>query len=411
MPKLSTSPSPASTVSKAALLWPALILIFIQVVSGFRDMPQSAFYGIFLQERFGAAPAAIGNAIAGAQLAGMAAALIASAFGKQLGSKWILVSGLVLLGVSSLAFHTEQPALAMGLWLASGAGGALLTVGGSSYLTQLSSRGSLGMLSALYVFSMTLGGAIGNPIAGIVIVQHGYSVFSWMLIALSALMTVLAIRFVRDQSAAPAAAAGPPAQPWRAALSAFQTGRSWLLIPLRSLPTLFYGMLTVLIPLLLNQYSGSKLLVAAYGTTLLIVASAAQFVAGRAADRLGARLPTQIAYGLIVVSGIGLAAGAQNIAWLFIFGVLGNATAWALSTLMYVWVADSVSKSEHASTFGLLHAVWSVSMIGGSILGGLLVQSQPGLPFLLAGMLNLGSIGLAGAFYSSLGQKAVQVRV
>lgn len=407
MPKPSNEPA----VSKVALWWPALILIFFQIVSGLRDMPQSAFFGIYLQERFGTAAAAIGYTAAAAQLAGMAAALLASAFARQIGSKWILVSGIALLGVSSLAFQTESPAVAMGLWLASGAGGALLTVGGSSYLTQLSSRGSLGLLSALYVFSMTLGGAIGNPIAGIVIVQHGYGVFGWSLIALSAVMTLLAMRFVRGRGDVPAAAGGPQVQPWRATWAAFQSGRTWLLIPLRSLPTLFYGMLTVLIPLLLNEYGGSKLLVAAYGTTMLVVASAAQIVAGRAADRLGACLPTQVAYGLIVVCGIGLAAGAQNTTWLFIFGVLGNATAWALSTLMYVWVADSVRKTEHASTFGLLHAVWSVSMIAGSILGGFLVQSQPSVPFLLVGLLNLGSIGLAGAFYGSLGQKIAHVRV
>ena len=91
----------------------------------------------------------------------------------------------------------------------------------------------------------------------------------------------------------------------------------------------------------------------------------------------------------------------MNTVWgLFIFGVLGVAAAWSLSTLMYVWVADGVPKAEHASSFGLLHAVWSLSMITGSLLGGTLVRTFPGLPFLIAGLLNVGSLFLALAYYA-----------
>ena len=68
-----------------------------------------------------------------------------------------------------------------------------------------------------------------------------------------------------------------------------------LLVGLRCLPTIFYGTLTVLIPLLMYDLTGSKVAVAAYGTTTLIVASAAHFLAGRSADRWGARLPTRAA--------------------------------------------------------------------------------------------------------------------
>jgi len=66
---------------------------------------------------------------------------------------------------------------------------------------------------------------------------------------------------------------------------------------------------------------------------------------------------------------------------------------------MYVWVADGVPKAEHPATFGLLHAVWSLSMITGSVLGGWLVVSTPWLPFLLAGLLNAGSLLLTFAYY------------
>ena len=88
------------------------------------------------------------------------------------------------------------------------------------------------------------------------------------------------------------------------------------------------------------------------------------------------------------MAGLGLFLGVGQIEALFVFGVLGIAAAWSLSTLMYLWVADGLPKAEHPATFGLLHAVWSLCMIGGSLLGGWLVRLTPGLPFLLVGLVN-----------------------
>ena len=79
--------------------------------------------------------------------------------------------------------------------------------------------------------------------------------------------------------------------------------------------------------------------------------------------------------------------------------LLGIAAAWALATLMYVWVADGVPKADQPTIFGLLHAVWSLSMIAGSMLGGWFVQSIPGLPFLLVGVLNVAAFFLTAAYY------------
>lgn len=172
-----------------------------------------------------------------------------------------------------------------------------------------------------------------------------------------------------------------------------------MVVGLRSMATIFYGMLVVLIPLLINELTGSKVLVAAYGTTNLVVASGAQLLAGRAADRWGARLPTLVAFSTLILSGLGLASAARTAAGLFGFGVIGIAAAWSLSTLMYVWVNDGISKADHPAAFGLLHAVWSLSMMIGSVLGGWLVATRPGLPFLLGGLLNVASIFLAMIYY------------
>ena len=80
--------------------------------------------------------------------------------------------------------------------------------------------------------------------------------------------------YLRDRTAERAALRGF----WSGALAMIRRAKVRQLLGLRSLPTVFYGMLTVLIPVLLNGLSGNKLVVAASATTNLIVASAAQLV-------------------------------------------------------------------------------------------------------------------------------------
>jgi MFS family permease len=254
------------------------------------------------------------------------------------------------------------------------------------------------MFAAFFVLSVTVGGAIGNLVAGVLIEARGFGAFGWVAMALSVATILVVLRFLAplhdqvDEGTALRAF-------WSNALGISRRPQVRRLIGLRALPTIFYGMLSVLIPLLLNDLTGSKVLIAAYGTTTLIVASAAQLVAGRAADRWGARPPTLAGYAGLTLAGLGLSVTVGTVGGLFVFGVLGNAAAWALAALMYVWVADGVPKDDHPSTFGLLHAVWSLSMIVGSLFGGWFVQTAPGLPFLVAGLLNVGALFLSGAYY------------
>jgi MFS family permease len=275
---------------------------------------------------------------------------------------------------------------------------AMVTVGGASYLTAISARGTMGLLAAFYALSMTIGGALGNPLAAVIITSHGYYAFSWFAIAISIVIILVVIFFmpsIQDKVL----------ESWsfRSTMLGIQSTirqtNVRLLIGLRCPPTIFYGMLVVLIPLEINNLSDSKGLVAGFGMISLIVASASQLLAGRVADRWGARLPTGVAYMAIILSGIGLMISSGTVWGLFVFGAGGIAAAWSLSTLMYVWINDGIPKAEHPATFGILHAVWSLSMIAGSVLGGWSDSLIAGLPFLVAGLLNVGSLFLISAYY------------
>lgn len=378
---------------------PALLLILVQVLSGLRDIPQGTFFLIFLQERLGLAPLTISTIVAAAQVAGMLTALLGGgALTARFGSKWVIACGLVLSALGSLAFQTTALGLLVPLWIAGGAGLALTTIGGASYLTRIGGRGALGVLAAFYALSMTIGGALGSPLAGWIITRYGFGAFSWTALGISAAaiaLAALAMPLFRDPVVPPFSLE----LVWAGLTSTLRQPNARFIAALRALATCFYGMLGVLIPLLLNQLSGSKQVVAAYGAANLVVASAAQLLAGRAADRWGARRPTLAAYSALILAGLGLAL-FSNFSWgLFAFGVLGIAAAWSLSTLMYVWVSDGIPQASHPAAFSLLHAVWSLSMIAGSLLGSGLLSLWSGLPFLLGGLLNLAALFLVPAYY------------
>jgi MFS family permease len=381
---------------------PAALLIAFQTAGGLRDMPLGSFFPIFLQEKLGLAPVTITSVVAGAQVAGMLAALLGGALTARLGSKRVILTSLGLSVLGCLAFQARALWLVALLWFFNGAGVALAYVGGSTYLTRVSARGALGILSAFFALSMTFGGALGNPLAGVLIEQSGFGAYAWLGVGVSAavlLLLSLLMQDLRDQPGAPVTVQAKSNASVRGMLAIARQDNVRRVIVLRCLPTFFYGMLVVLIPLLLNQLSGSKVLVAAYGTTNLVVASLAQLAAGRAADRWGARGPSLAAYCVLIAAGLGLALSAGTVWGLYAFGVLGIAAAWSLSTMMFLWVNDGVARGDHPPTFGLLHAVWSLSMIAGSLFGGWFVARLPGLPFLIGGLANLASLFLVFGYY------------
>jgi len=382
---------------------PVMSLLLLQLLSGAWILSQGSFFPIYLEEQLGYAPIAIAGVVAIGQASGMVAALFGGGLGDTLGSKRVWVLGLLGGAVASLVFQTQFPLLVAVLWGLSGMAGSLQYLGGSSYLTRMADPQRLGVLSALYALCLTLGGALGGPAAGWLLDTAGFGRYGLAGLGLVALTALLAATLLPAQAID---GRGPGAS--RAGGSMLElVGRPAvrLLIALRFLPTIYYGMSVVLIPLMINHLAGNKTTVAIYGTVSLIVASAAQLLTGRAADRFGHRWPALIGYGALIGAALGLAAFAEQLWGVFLFGILGNAVAWSVAALLFCLVSDGVPRAEHGRTFGLLHATWSIAMMSGSVLGGALTPISAGLPFLAAGLLNGISLVLAWAFFAHLGRE------
>jgi MFS family permease len=379
--------------------WPAVPVLVIQLVSGIWYIPQLSFFPIYLEEELLLTPVLISALISAGHAAGMVSGVVSGVLSDALGSKWVLVLGLAGAAVASMAFLTPYPALVAALWLVNGLAVGFFTLGGSSYLTRVADADHLGMLSALYEVNLTFGGALGNPAAGLILDARGFGTFGLVTVALVGATMLGTILFLPPLSRKRQSQRQSLKESLSGSVAIFRRPVVILLIVLRFLPTVYYGMAGVLVPLMVNRMTGRKTSVAIYASTSLVVASLAQLAAGRAADRWGPRWPTLVAYGALLASGIGLAATATQMWGVFLFGILGNGAAWALSALMLCLVPDAVPESEHGRVLGIQHTAWSLGMIAGAMLGGALVGLGAGLPFITAALLNIASIFLALAFF------------
>jgi DHA1 family tetracycline resistance protein-like MFS transporter len=115
-------------------------------------------------------------------------------------------------------------------------------------------------------------------------------------------------------------------------------------------------------------------------------------VLGVLSDRFGRRP-------VILLSNLGLGldyvvmALAPTLGWLFLGRVISGISAASITTGT-AYVADVVAPEKRAGAFGMIGAAFGVGFVLGPALGGLLGNSDPRLPFWVAGGLSL-----ANAFY------------
>jgi len=385
-----------------ALSRPMIFLLLLQLMGGMMLMPHRAFFPIYVQDLgYGAAQISMLSAM------GMALALLASLVGgtlsDRLGRKWTLLLGNVGFAVGGLLYLTPRLGWIGLLWGVSGFCMGLHTLGSQSYLVDAAPAAYLGLSAALYNWGYTLGGALSSPVLGYLLDRWNYGAFGGSLTAFAMLAVAInalylpRLRAPTDLDGAERSAAGPRALFGYGALA--RRPIVVLLVAMRFLPTLAYGVATVFLPLLLDRAGASKTVIAAYVTVSQAVASLAQVIAGRAADRWGGKWPTVLVYAALAASTLGTGLFAGSLWGVFSFGTAAAAAAWSLSTLLPGWVANVTVAAERGRVLGWIHLWWNVAMMLGSMLGGALYGRLPGLPFVLTGALNAFSVPLALVFY------------
>lgn len=373
-----------------------LVLLGLQLMGGMVSSPQRTFLPVYLSD-LGYSALFVSWMATAQRLTGLAAAALGGSLSDSLGRERTLLLGQLVVLLAGLVFFAASPWPIVLLCALSGVGYSLQTLGGQSYLLDNARSESLGVLTALYNWGYTLGGALGGPLAALLLQARDYRAFA-LALTLFSLLTLLVNRlFLPPSRTVPA-----PASTGSRSRGYGQIARrptSLLLAALRFLPTFYWGMAQILIPLMLHRAGASISLIALYATLSQVVATLAQIVAGRAADRFGCPRPALLTFALLACGVFWTALAPSSVGGIFASGTLGASAAWALSTLTPSMVARVTAPAERGRVLGWVHLWWNAAMVVGSLVGGALFELGAGLPFGVAGAGVLLAGGLAALFF------------
>lgn len=156
-----------------------------------------------------------------------------------------------------------------------------------------------------------------------------------------------------------------------------------------ALDVMAFGLIMPVLPELILELSGSAEHAGLWTGVMTALWAVAQFIfspiIGSLSDRFGRRP-------VILVSAAGLAvdflliALAPNLWWLAVGRILGGITSSSFTTV-FAYMADITEPAKRSRAYGLIGAAYSAGFIAGPMLGGLLGEFGPRVPFWAAGAL------------------------
>lgn len=367
-----------------------LALLGLLLAAGAVGGPARSLLSVYLERDLGWVPPAIAALTATRLLAGAMSAPLGGALADIAGPRRTLWLGLVGLPIAALLYLTSAAPVLVLLVLAAGLADGLQSTGSQSYLVARASSATIGLATGVFFVGSTLGGALGNLGAGVLL-------RGWGFVGLGAVALVGGLLVLAGAAALPAGATRSEGQR-RALVGALAGYRPLLGTPivrqlglLRFLSTCSWGTATLLWPLLIARLSGDAATAALFGTVSLTLAVAAQLGTGRLIDAIGPGAPAAVLAVLVPLMAAlsALAITANSLSALFVVGVVGTAVAWSLSGTTLPLIRAAAPANQAGQIVGLLHLLWSLAMLTGTLLGGWLVVINPALPFWTVACLNL----------------------
>jgi len=380
-----------------------LALCLVSFLNGFFTAPFVSLFPVYVEADLGRIPIFTAYLRSLSLVLGGAFALVGGRLCDLFGLKTTLLLGMVGSVITGLVFQTSSFRLLTAIVVLMGMAAGPWSAAGQSYLIASAGTRRLGLGGALYFLSMTMGHSLGSR-ATAVVLATGTARNEWSFQQLGeAMVAATAAVFILGLVLLPAGAR-PFASAGRAGLALWSS--YWpllhrhqvrLLVLLRLTITGFWGMASLILPLLIFRVSGSLATAANYGAVSLAVASGCQLLTGALRDRYGRFWPLMVSGAGIAVSALCRGAFADSLAGLITFGTALTGTAWAVSTLIPGLIDEVAGPSEKSRVVGLLHMIWSAAMVSGSLVGGYLVQVSPRAPFFIgAAMATVGTLcGLA----------------
>lgn len=323
---------------------------------------------------------------AGALAAGIPAGLLA----ERIGPRRTVVSGLVLLCASSVAFAAAGDPLTLGLArLAQGVSSVATWSGGLAWVAVGAPRERRGQaLGAAY--GVAVFGFITGPLIGVAAREASIGVVFGSLAAVAgalALLVALNPEPPREHTA-PGAIRRVLADP------RFLAGL-WLNL----LPALFFGVLDVLATLDLDAGGFGGLAVAAVFVAAGALEAVVNPLLGRVSDRSGRRRPVRA--GLVTAIVVATALAAFSGPWPVALLVLGGALAFGgLYTPGMALVADRAEAAGlgQGIGFGVSNTVWATGAAIGPFAGAALAEAtSDAVPYALLAILAAATLAAVSA--------------
>ncbi len=319
-------------------------------------------------------------------------ALIGGSLSDRFGRKFTLLIGMTGAVAIGGLFTTQTPLFIWGILCYEGIASGFKTAGGQSYLISAVPPDKLGLATALYFISTTIGSALGSAVAGEVITRISYEGFGGSAVLLVGILFVGACLFLpkAPQHQLPIRNLGT----LQAYLDLGRRREMRMLIGLRILPTYYWGSVNLLMPVLISRIAGVKT-TGYYGALSLLFAFGCQLVTGKICDTVGHRAPAFIANAIVTLLAFGVAFYHNSLIALEIFGVLGAGAAWALSTTIPRFINEFTAPDEKGHGVGLTHLAWSTGFLAGYVASGVLVNFSVQVPFIVAGIFLTASTAIA----------------
>jgi len=325
---------------------------------------------------------------AGTLLASLPAGLVAT----RVGPRRTVICGLLLLGVSSLAFGlVDQIDLLDMARFTQGIAGALIWAGALTWLITSAPDESRGRIIGT-ALGTAVAGALLGPALGAVAASVGTGLVFGSVLIISCALAYTASRLPEVRA--------PERQSLR------EVGATLLSRPIRdatifvAVPSVMFGAVEVLVPLRIDSLGGGHGVIAAGFIAGAALEAVLAPMAGRLSDRIGRRTPyvTGLTVCAVAMVGVALAQTLGGVLAALIVTSLGAGLCFAPALTLLSDTAES-SNLHQGFAAGLSNMAWASGQVAGGVGGGV-VASLTGNALPSIGIAVLLLVTVAYAFHS-----------
>lgn len=322
---------------------------------------------------------------AGTLLASLPAGLVAS----SVGPRRTVIGGLLLLGVTSVAFGFAQEIVLLDLArFVQGVAGALIWSGALTWLVTTADEDRRGQVIGT-ALGTAVAGALLGPALGALAGAIGTEVVFSSVLVLTVVLALIASRFPEAE-----VSERQDLREVKAAMLSLPVLNAVIFV---AVPSLMFGAIEVLVPLRIDALGGGHGLIAGGFIAGAALEAVLAPIAGRYSDRVGRRLPYVSGLSICAVTMvvIGVAGSLAGVLGALIVTSLGAGFCFAPAMTM---LSDAAAATDLHQGFaaGLSNMAWATGQVLGGIGGGVVADlTGNALPSILISILLLVTVAYA----------------